>query len=55
MRPRIRWICWIVYENATVPVKIIHLTRDARGNIFSMVKRLKPGDPREAPVTQGIA
>ena len=41
-----------VYENATVPVKVIHLTRDARGNIYSMVKRLKPGDPRKGPVTE---
>lgn len=41
-----------VYENATVPVKIIHLTRDARGNIFSMIKKLKPDDPREGPVTR---
>lgn len=41
-----------VYENATIPVKIIHLTRDARGNIFSMIKRLKPGDPRTGPVTR---
>ena len=41
-----------VYENATIPVKIIHLTRDARGNIFSMIKRLGPDDPRKGPVTK---
>lgn len=41
-----------VYENATMPVKVIHLTRDARGNIFSMIKKLKPDDPREGPVTR---
>jgi hypothetical protein len=39
-----------VYENATVPVKIIHLTRDARGNIWSMVKRIKDGVPRAGAV-----
>jgi hypothetical protein len=41
-----------VYENATMPVKVIHLTRDARGNIFSMIKKLGPDDPREGPVTR---
>lgn len=41
-----------LYENATIPVKIIHLTRDARGNIFSMIKHLKPDDSREGPVTR---
>ena len=41
-----------VYENATIPVKIIHLTRDARGNIWSMIKKIKPGEPRKGPVTR---
>ncbi len=41
-----------VYENATIPVKIVHLTRDARGNIYSMVKKLGPNDAREGPVTK---
>lgn len=41
-----------VYENATIPVKVIQLTRDARGNIFSMIKRLPPGAPRKGPVTR---
>ena len=41
-----------VYENATIPVKIIHLTRDARGNIWSMIKKIKPDEPRKGPVTR---
>ncbi len=41
-----------VYQNATIPVKIILLTRDARGNIWSMIKKIKPGEPRKGPVTR---
>ena len=40
-----------VYHHATVPVKIIFLTRDSRGNVWSMLKRLKPGASREDKVT----
>jgi len=30
-----------LYENATLPVKVIFLTRDCRGNVWSMLKKLK--------------
>lgn len=40
-----------VYHHATVPVKIIFLTRDCRGNVWSMLKRLRPGQNREERVT----
>lgn len=41
-----------VYQNATVPVKVIHLTRDARGNVNSMIRHMDPDAPRRGPVTR---
>mgnify|MGYP001811692810 CR=1 FL=1 len=43
-----------VYYHSTVPVKIIFLTRDSRGNVWSMLKRLKPGMSREDNVTPAV-
>lgn len=40
-----------VYYHSTVPVKIIFLTRDSRGNVWSMLKRLKAGMSRDDNVT----
>ncbi|HLT90025.1 MAG TPA: sulfotransferase [Woeseiaceae bacterium] len=37
-----------VYRHAPLPVKIIYLTRDCRGNVWSMLKRLLPGETRES-------
>lgn len=39
-----------IYANATLPVKIIYLTRDSRGNVWSMLKRLWPGQARSSRV-----
>ncbi|MGH8167031.1 MAG: sulfotransferase, partial [Woeseiaceae bacterium] len=39
-----------IYANATLPVKIIFLTRDCRGNVWSMLKRLMPGETRTGRV-----
>ncbi len=41
-----------VYENAELPVKMIHLTRDSRGNIWSMMKRMKDSDDRKEIVAR---
>lgn len=35
-----------LYYHATVPVRVVFLTRDARGNAWSMLKRLKNGQSR---------
>ncbi len=39
-----------IFYNATVPVKIIFLTRDCRGNVWSMLKRLAAGERRSERV-----
>ena len=40
-----------IYYNATIPVKIIFLTRDSRGNVWSILRRrLKAGKSRETAV-----
>jgi hypothetical protein len=39
-----------VYHYSTVTVKVIFLTRDSRGNVWSILKRLKPGQRRDKVV-----
>lgn len=39
-----------LHRNASLPVKIVYLTRDCRGNVWSMVKRLLPGRRRDSHI-----